>query len=373
MKGMEEFMYLFVIAVAVLAVLMLVFSWGPIPTDEYITIAEFSSIGTIGYVLEDPSKTVLFGSFVVGETQTEVLKYVPRVHVSTSSTSRVAETYNIDIPDYMLPVLAKVTIDFGIFDTNQYGNLIVEWNGMEFYNDLAEFTDYSLIIPAQYIERSNILEVSAAGPGALFWASTVYILSDFEVEALYGPSTLKSFQLTQAELGSLNRIRLSFSGASNSPLVVKVNDNTVYSSTPSGLVDIEFSSSTVPLGIGNNVISFNTATESGTAILNDVRLDTYLVTSLLTRTRNFNMTETQHTYLQQGTMQGVIEYNIESINSQGTLEIKLNGHVLSTPIPQEGSNTVYFSSGAAQEGDNTLSFTGTGQFDIGMVEVGLEL
>jgi len=371
MKGIEEFIFVFIAAAVVLAVMMLLFAWGPMPTEEYTALAEFSSLGTIGYVLNEPSRTVPLGSFTVGITQTETLKSVPQISVSAGTTSADAESYTIAIPDYMLSVTERVNLRFRVYDTNLYGNLIIRWNGMDMFNEQAGMTDYSLSIPSQYVEESNSLDILCTGPGAMFWASTVYVLRDFVLEAEYGPATMIPFQLSQSEMGSLNKLELSFTGTADSMLSIRVNENAIYNQKPSGYVLAEFSPSTVPLAAGNNVISFSTG--SGTASLQNAELKVYLATNLVTRTRGFNLTETQYTYLQQNTMQGVIEYDIDAINSQGSLEIRLNGHVLNTPLPQQGTNTVHFDDDAAQEGENTLSFTGTGQFEIGTVKVGLEL
>jgi len=372
LKGVEEFVYVLVAAIIVLVVLMLIFSWGPMPTEEYVSVAQFSLIGSIGYVIGEPSRIEPLGSFTVGITQTETLKSVPQLQVIAGVLGGDIISYDIDVPDYMLPVTEKVKINFRVYDTNQYGNLIIKWNGLEFFNELAGLTDYSLVIGPEYVEESNTLEIQCTGPSAfMFWASTVYTLQDFEVEAEYGPATMIPFQLTQTELGSLNKVELVFTGTADSTLNIKVNENSVYNLKPSGSVEVEFSPSTVPLSVGNNIVSFNIGT--GTANLQNVELKVYLTTNIVTRTRSFNLTQTQYTYLQQNTMQGVIEYEIEDIIAQGNIEIKLNGHVLNTPLPQEGTNTVYFDADEAQEGDNTLGFTGTGEFDIGTVSVGLEL
>ncbi len=371
LKGVEEFVYVLAAAIIVLLVLGLIFAWVPIPSAESIKIAEFSGIGTIGYIPSEPSRTEALGSFVVGQTQTETLKSVPQVYVSAGLFGSGYESYDIEIPDYMLDAAENVKIGFKVYNTNQYGNLVIRWNGLEVFNEKAGLTDYSVTISSDYLEEDNTLEIFCTGPGFAFWASTVYLLHDFEAELEYGPATMIPFQLTQAELGSLNRIGLSFIGTADCLLSIDVNGNGIYTSKPSGVEEAEFSTSTVPLNTGNNIISFSTVT--GTANLQNVMLDIYLATNLVTRTRDFNLTDIQYMYLQQDTMQGKIEYSIDEVGAQGSLEVRLNGHVLNTPIPEEGENMVYFDSSEAQEGDNTLSFTGTGQFEIGDVTVWLEV
>jgi len=367
LKGVEEFIYVLAAALIILTVLFLLFGLGPLPPAEDVTLAEFPSFGLVGQAVDQASRASALGSFTVGITQRESLKSVPQLQVASSAFGMEMKTYTINIPDYLLSEAERAKISFRIYNTNSYGNLIIKWNGLEFFNEKAGTTDYTIVIGPSYLEETNTLEVLCTGPGLAFWASTVYVMNNFDVDLEYGPATIIPFQLTQTELSTMNRMELGFSGTADSALGIEVNGNPVYNSKPSGYENIVFSPSNVPLNVGNNMLTFSTS--PGTATLSNVELSFFLTTNLVTRSRDFNMTDIQMLYLEQGTMQGKVEYDIEAVSAQGSIQVMLNDRVLNAPMPQEGTNTVYFGADQAREGENTLAFSGTGQFDIGDVEV----
>ena len=170
MKGIEDFFYVLIAALILIGIFMAVSALWPYSPGgtgpggtENITVSEFS-LGTVGYAEDQPVSSGL-GTFTVGETQEEVLKSVPQIEISSGWFGGNVEEYTIQVPSHYRESMRDILLSFNVYDTNQYGNLNVKWNGKNFYNEKAPRSRVVVDIDANYIEDENTLEISADGPG----------------------------------------------------------------------------------------------------------------------------------------------------------------------------------------------------------------
>ena len=370
MKEDYVFLLLIVIAIVFMVAIYAMGSISPVPTQvgEMTVIEEFN-LGTIGFVSEVPAKTFTLGSLTVGETQEENLKSAPRVDITASWFGSEGKRYFIDVPDWYFDTMEKVTLTFSVDSTNMYSDLYVVWNGKVFYQDTAHPRTYKIDIDPQYVEEQNTLDIYTGAPGLMFWANSVYQLRDLSVDLVYGPAKLYSFELYADEVQSFRKGTLDFYGTGGGEMTVEVNNVEIYSAVPSGTESVEFTFSDVPLAMGDNIL---TLTSKGTTQLFDATFRIFLLVNEMSRQREFILDPADYASLEQGTVRGRVDYQVDTINREGTVRITLNGNSLSVPAPVAGSNTVYFSGDEAMAEENRIEFSSTGSYEISNVEIGLE-
>lgn len=371
MKGIDDFIYVLAIAlglIVIFGVFSLFFPYSGLPgtgVGQNVTIAEFS-VGAVGYAEDEPKSSEL-GTFTVGEPQAEELKRVPQLEISQGWFGGNSEEFNIAIPSHFRDVLREIVITFNVRETNEYGNLNVEWNGKSFMAEKAPRGTYTVTIDANYVDDANKLLVSADGPGFAFWAASIYTLRDFRVELEYGPSKLIAFTLGQGDLNTFSKGELRFIGFGSANMRVHVNGIKIWEGMPDGVETIGFNFTDAPLRLGENIMSLDSPT--GEVTLNNARLDIYALTNQVTRTRTFEITDTQFDMLDKQNKMGEIRFRVESINRKGDLSIEMNGYELETDTVKQGWNSAYFTNGEAMSGDNTVEFSGTGYWDISEAQV----
>jgi hypothetical protein len=370
-EGISDFVYLLVIALAlvvIFGVFSLFFPYSGLPgtgVGQNVTIAELS-IGTVGYAEDEPKSSEL-GTFTVGETQTEELKRVPQLEISQGWFGGNSEEFSIVIPSHFRDILREVVITFNVRETNEYGNLNVEWNGKSFLAEKAARGSYTVIIDANYVDDANKLEVFADGPGFAFWAASVYTLRDFRVELEYGPSKLIAFTLGQGDLNTFSKGELRFIGFGSANMRAHVNGIKIWEGLPDGVETIGFNFTDAPLRLGENIMALDSPT--GQVTLNNARLDIYALTNQVARTRTFEITDSQFDMLDKQNKVGEIRFRVDSITRRGDLTIELNGNGIEVSSVRQGWNSAQFTGDQAISGDNTIEFSGTGFWDISEAQV----
>jgi hypothetical protein len=367
---MEDFLYVLIAAVVFLGIMLLVTAFVSIPGPVMnVSVASFS-VGEVGYITDYPSRIFDLKSFSVGETQTESLKAIPQVEVYRGLFSANTEEFVIGIPEWYEDTLRGVRLNFNVYSqsSGQFSRLVIRWNGLEVFNYADAGTDQSIFIEKERVKDSNTLEVDCEYNPWYFWASATYALRNFNVNLEYGPERLIPFELLSSELQGFNRGEVSFDG-SGCDLLVRVNGVDVYQGVPGGETKIEFSYQDVPLTPGGNIVAF--IATSGVCSLRNSWLKIFLTGNQVTSRKKFDLTNEQYSLLNQG-FRGKVSYKIDSVMRTGSLVIKLNGRSLSVPSPQTGWNSAGFGVSDVQEGENEITFSGTGAFDIPEAGVGLE-
>ena len=364
MKGVniDDFVWVFIAGIIALLLAFLVgyFAYQP-PVPQLISI-ENISVGTAGYTNEYEAKVYNIGDFTAGKTQTESLKYVPELRVSASLTGKETKTYTINVPDYYLSVLKSLRISFLVSDTNKYGNLVIKWNGKDVYNGRADKGEHVISIEAGYVKSLNTFEMYCESPGSLFWASTVYMIKDLRIDLEYGEVKIVPFKISEEEIERFTRGNIHFkTNEGEGRLAIKINGLPVYNKHPSAYESIDFDLFNSSLYVGNNVLSFSTSKES--VYITDAVLRVYLTNGNVILKKSFSISEENFKLLNQTDYKGKIEYYVKKTIKPGTLVIKLNGKDLKA-ISSEGWHTLYFDAEDILPGDNELSFSGSGSWNI---------
>ena len=219
------------------------------------------------------------------------------------------------------------------------------------------------------MKGSNTLEIYTDGPGFMFWASTVYILKNMNINLEYGPDKIIAFSMLPDEVSMFDKGQISFYASGTGNLKVKVNGVEIYSGAPKGVTTVEFDYLDTPIKSGSNIITF--IDRDGVYSLHDVELKIYLLHNKSVIIRKFNITEENYSLLEKGLVKGRIDYRVETIARPGPLTIKLNGNTLGVFNPEEGWNSAEFDVNDAQLGENDIEFSGTGGYQISEIKIGL--
>lgn len=375
MKGVDEFVWVLIIAVIALAVFAVVGLYiggpgaGPGPAASNYTLMGNFSLGRVGYTGSSPIRTESIGSFTAGEPQIENMKSVADLRVATSLIGMERGEYIIGVEEGVLPEVREARISFDVDETNLYGNLVIKWNGKEVFRKGASPGHYSLTIEKEAVKAANRLEIYAEGPGALFWASTLYAIKDFRVNKVSGLAKIWPFSLGSGELQVFDRGEISFELGERGPgkLLIKVNGITVYNKEPKLEEKVGFTYADVPfLKAGNNLLVFSA--ENGSFRIVDAELGIYSLTNTQVRKRGFEMDSDM---LEDFGM-GVLEFRVGRIVKDGGLEIKINGEYIEVGEIRGGINRITFGKDMLKEGNNDVEFSGTGAFDITEVTIGFE-
>jgi len=259
-------------------------------------------------------------------------------------------------------------LSFSIFETNSYGNLKVKWNGVVVLDKAVGTGGQRIALEKSMIKGSNKVEVSADGPGWLFWATTVYNIRSFKASVAYGPEKIFSYELAPSEIQNLDTLELTFTPSGQGSLAIRANGQQVYSAKPSGPTKVEFGLTDAPIRAGDNLLVFSSNTPLYVAGAN---LRVLVFGGRLEKERSFNITQQQFDLVNTGQRRGKIQVEVLAINRPGSLELTLNSNRLDTRDIKQGQNTVLFGVSDISVGENTLKLSGTGSYNIGTVSVGL--
>jgi hypothetical protein len=366
----DDFMWILAIAL-ILIIAVGIFSYfvpytGPLTN---ITVSSFSP-GEVGYVQDFVARSTNLQTFTVGEEQTETLKAYPQIEMATSLFGGNTEKAMIEVPDYLLETARGVSLDFFIYDTNRYGNLVVKWNGREIMNQNLGNGPQEMFIEKEHVRGSNSLEVSVTGPGLFFWASSVYIIKNFNVNLDYGPARIIPFEMLSSEMEKFEKIELSSYASGTGTLVIKVNGVQVFSGTPNGLMREDFTLFEAPVRPGQNILTL--IDQTGTYTLRDTVFKVFITGDQSVARHRFNMSDENYNFLANSIFHGKVDYYIENIARPGRVEIEVNGRQLGTSTPRPGWNSAAFTADSVQVGDNVITFSGTGSFRIREAIIGLE-
>ncbi|MFC2144007.1 hypothetical protein ACFLQO_01425 [Candidatus Aenigmatarchaeota archaeon] len=368
---MDDFIPVFIAAVIFLAIMVLITVFVSFPGAVMnISVTSFS-VGEVGYLTDYPTKTLDLKSFSVGETQEETLKSMPQIVVYRNILSANPESFVIGVPEWYDTTMRGIKLDFSVFRQSsiQFSKLVIKWNGLDVFREGGIADTHSIYIDKANVKSSNTLEIDTEYNAWWFWATATYTLRNFNVNIDYGPERLIPFNLLASDLQGFNKGQVNFDGSGGCDMIVRVNGVDVYDGTPDGDTKIEFTYQEVPLAPGGNIIAF--VSKAGVCELRDAEFKVFLIGNEVTATRGFDVTNDNYNLLNQGFM-GKIDYKIDSVMRTGSIVIKLNGASIHAPSPHTGWNTATFTISDVNQGENEISFSGTGAFDISDVRIMLE-
>ena len=366
MKGVDDFMWVLLFA-GILLVIIAVYTlyFPPQPSEKFELIESFA-VGSIGFSSETPTRTILLGDMVVGEPQSETMKALARLEITRGWAGETVRNFEITVPQWIMSEKRKAVVSFDVYDTNAYAPLIIEWNGKRFFYGKADRRHYDIEIPSEYVMSKNTLKLDADGPGLMFWASTYYDLKSFRVDVVTGPSKLFSFNMLPEELEAFDEGVMEFYATGYSPLTVKVNGLEFYSVPPEGRTVINFDFKNATLKRGQNIISISTP---GKVNLFGGKFEIYLLTGEGRSMQYFNISEEEYKMLREA--EGGMRMLVDDITREGVLKLSLNGNELMETRPARGWNNITFTAAEANEGENELLLSATGEFEISRVDVGI--
>jgi len=167
------------------------------------------------------------------------------------------------ISDSTMPILTGGYIYLVVDDTNYLGNLIVDLNGNEVFNDKADVGQVPIDLDLTQLQKGNVITIKAASPGWNFWTNNFYQIADAKFGIYYEGISFKDFTFTidSNDINNFKEGRLSFVVSDYDPaqlndMTIKINDNVIFSGVPTLTYFTTTFGSSV-LNVGENKISFS--------------------------------------------------------------------------------------------------------------------
>jgi len=211
------------------------------------------------------SRSINLGDFTVSYT-------LGPETIAEKENLKVERGYFTDFPASFAAVLSEekasiVTdgyVQIVVDQTNGIGNLVVEVNGNETYNQMAGVGEVIIPLSKDQIKKSNSVVLRASTPGWVFWSSSVYSIGSVKFVADYNGTVFKeiNFELDNLEIVNFQSGRLSFivdkyDVDKLNDLTVKINDQVIFDGVPTLVYFAKTFGNEVSLNIGTNTISFS--------------------------------------------------------------------------------------------------------------------
>lgn len=162
-------------------------------------------------------------------------------------------TKTFTLTDEEIEKLKESKISINVDATNLYGRLIIGLNGKRIFSDFVE-AGKEIPVNVSLFKKTNNLVVTAESSSWRIWAPTVYVL-DLNLESSFFGESSQSFGFVVPKNDcpvKYARIILSVQNKTGSGnLVVRLNNNMVFNSTPTSRQWIEFNDT---VKCGNNTI-----------------------------------------------------------------------------------------------------------------------
>ncbi|MBI1971967.1 MAG: hypothetical protein HYS53_01560 [Candidatus Aenigmarchaeota archaeon] len=326
----------------------------------------------IGFTKEDKARTVNYDDFALGEESSMRIKEVLEQTISSGLFS--SEVLSLDLP-LNPPTVAEATgamLSFEVADANDYGNLVVAWNGKDYYNEKPATGKVLIKLPKESLKNENRLEIKSAGPGARFWAASVYLLKNITLDVLTVSKRTIFFEVFPEEVSSWSSGVLNFrrAGYSSQDGIIKAyaNGRLVYNSFPKETDIIQIGPDDIRPG--TNSLKF----ESDQVFsLKNVFLNVFLWKNRTTGiTKSFLLSADDLTLLNRSGYYGVVQIKLGEVLKAAPLEVRFRGNKTTKSVfITELKDNINATFGADQvgEGNNTLTFATDGSMRVDSVEV----
>jgi len=211
------------------------------------------------------SRSIDLGDFTVSYAMgEETIAEKENVRIETGFFNEIPLSFAAVLSEEKLPMVTGGYVQIIIDQTNGLGNLIVEVNGNETYNQKAGVGEVIVPLSKNQISKSNSVVLKSGSPGWFFWSSSVYDIRSVKFVAEYNGTVFKDidFVLDNSEVINFKSGKLSFYVSKYDPnklndLTIKINDKTIFSGIPSLTYFTKSFGNDVNLNIGTNTISFS--------------------------------------------------------------------------------------------------------------------
>ncbi len=380
MKGVADFLIVLVAAVLFLGFLFLVTEvrlgdWGAKAGVSRSDVVSFGQV-YLGFTSSDIARSVYFDDMVVGQQSLKSLKSAIELEVSKGMFSDARQEISIEIPQETLSDAVGGKIIFDVSNTNQYGELVVVFNGMELFNKNVPTGRYEISVSKNSLKPENTLVIYATGPGAKFWASTVYALRDFSFNVVIESKQVLFFNVFPEEIDIWNTGVMNFqvAKASNedSKLIASINGKEIYNRFPT--------TTQLELGVrdirpGANVLSFKS--ENGYFNLQNLYLNVILwKNKTLGVSKSFVLSQSQYGEFNRTDMKGVVQIIINRIVKPSALEIKFKAgsekSIFITNLKEREAINATFDYTYLRPGNNIVTLSTDGAIDVSSADLWFE-
>jgi len=211
------------------------------------------------------SRSINLGDFTVSYA-------VGEETIAEKNDLNIERGYFTDLPSSFAAVLSEekvsmVTdgyIQIIVDQTNGLGNLIVEINGNETYNNKAGVGEVIVPLSKIQISKSNSVVLRAGTPGWSFWSSSTYTIGSVKFVVNCNGTIFKDidFVLSSSDVVNFKSGKLSFlvnkyDENKLNDLIVKINDQTFFEGVPTLVYFTKAFGNDVNLNTGENTISFS--------------------------------------------------------------------------------------------------------------------
>jgi len=148
-------------------------------------------------------------------------------------------------------------IKLRIWNSNYYGNFIIEVNGQPVFNGVPTIGEKTIVFDGSIMKSENTIEIEAEGSGWKIWAPNVYIFNaSLSVNYIGRKTQSLSFDLSKAEVTNVDRGRLLVFGTRNGPgqLTATLNGREIFSGFTTVYMDFAIDN----LKAGNNTLELST-------------------------------------------------------------------------------------------------------------------
>ena len=186
------------------------------------------------------SRPIFLGDIQVRYAKgSETLESKESVQVTKGAFSESKEVFSVALPSDKLAITTGAHLELTILDTNQKGNLIVEFNGIELYNKKTSIGKIAIPLDKSLLNTTNIVSIRTTGPSVFqFWSKAVYKIEkvNFVINFQDISEREKTFELDDNEILNFRHFqfqaRVKEYSAPLEQLIIKINNQLVYAAQP---------------------------------------------------------------------------------------------------------------------------------------------
>jgi len=302
-----------------------------------------------------------------------ILKRLDSLHVERALFSSEEANVSFDVSD--LKNIKNALLNF--YAEKSEGRLLIKLNGNAIFDrELKTGNIEPINIKDRLVDGINVLEFSVSSPGAAFWKTNEYLLTDILVTAdvtrKEAQESTLNFVADASEIANLKKIRLRFvpdcKPLEVGALSVSINNYEIYSAVPdcgSAIIPIEFAPER--LITGENKLRF--ATSRGQYLIDNIRLSSELK-EIIIPVYYFELKEDDFNDVLKGKANVALYIKFTDDKERKAVDIFVNNHALRIDQTEiEYNQTI---NKLVEKGNNAIRIEPEEVLDIAKLEVRLE-
>lgn len=250
------------------------------PYNKTLTLACEGIPGRVDYIAQKEVEHNIPATTIMTRTSAAVIKEIRSIYVKNSLFSDKIENISFSIED--ISNTKNVLLSFLVKERS--GRLIIRLNSHEVYNNeiLSENIN-PVVLPKEYLQPQNIIEISTSKIGMVFWKNHEYSLENVLITAdLTSVDTQESktvFLVGSSEKDNLDKAKIRFVAdkcdeSSPGKIYVTLNGYTIYSGIPDLNTPLTYEFTAERLFGGENEIRFRV--DKGCYLIDQITLKSEL-------------------------------------------------------------------------------------------------